>query len=113
MRCTFEFPFALQIGAPFAIVLLALMAWKLRRGGVGAWPISALVASRAIAFGILVFLAARPVWVSVDREGNRRGIVLLCDKSESMSLPEDGGTRYEQMLRFVGEKLAPSLNREH
>ena len=113
MRCTFEFPIALKIGIPFALVLLALMAWRLRRGGVGTVSMAVLVAARTVVMGILIFLAARPVWVSAEREENRRGIVLLCDKSESMSLPEEGGTRYEQMLHFLGDKLAPSLNREH
>ncbi len=113
MRCTFEFPIALKIGIPLALVLLALRAWRLRRGGVGAMSMAVLVAARTVVMGILIFLAARPVWVSAEREENRRGIVLLCDKSESMSLPEEGGTRYEQMLHFLGDKLAPSLNREH
>src|SRR5437660_5758554 len=112
MHCTFEFPLALKVGVPFALCLLALMAWKLRRSGVGMWPMAALLASRGVALGILIFLAARPVWVSVEREENRQGIVLLCDKSESMSLPEEGGTRFEQMLRFLREKLAPALNAE-
>ena len=72
-----------------------------------------LTALRAVALAILLCLLARPVWqVEISAEKVNREVVLLLDSSESMSLPEDAGTRYEKMMRFMRKTLLPALNKE-
>ncbi|MEI8343254.1 MAG: VWA domain-containing protein, partial [Verrucomicrobiota bacterium] len=111
-RLTFEFPLALKAGIPAALCLLGLFAWKLRRAGANRLRVSALTFLRAAALGILVFLLSRPAWVESNESKSRREVVLLIDRSESMSLPEEGGTRYEKQIKFLRETLLPALNRE-
>src|SRR5438874_1586576 len=109
----FELPLALAIGAPLAACLLALETWRLARRGFQKKHVAALAGLRACALAVIVFLAARPVWVSSGAdEGARRSVVLLADKSESMSLAEDGRTRYARLLEFTQRALLPALRRE-
>ena len=110
MKLVFDFPLSLQIGLPLAACLLALAGWSQWRRGQ-TWPrLAAMSALRAAAFLTLVFLAARPVWVDKEKplSANRK-VVLLMDRSESMSLNENGSTRYEQALDFARAQLLPAL----
>lgn len=59
---------------------------------------------------LLAFLAARPVRVT-DQAGDKtqQAVALLVDRSLSMSLEEDGQTRYQRLLAFTRDKLLPGL----
>ncbi len=110
MRLIFDFPLGWQIGLPLAALVLALSGWWQARRGQG-WPrVAALTALRAVALLILVGLAARPVWVARDKTppANRQ-VVLLMDRSESMSLADGDKTRYQQALDFARDQLLPAL----
>lgn len=110
---TFEYPVAFLAGAPVALALLGFMAWRLRRNGMEKRMVALLTGLRAAALTILLFLLARPMWVAVsDAEKVNREVVLLVDSSESMSLAEEGGTRYEKLLHFMRQTLLPALDRE-
>lgn len=111
---TFEYPAAFAVGVPLALLLLGFMTWRLRRNGAERSKILLLIGLRTLALAILVCLLARPMWVVMFSESEKvnREVVLLVDSSESMSLAEEGGTRYEKLLRFMRETLLPALNKE-
>src|SRR6185295_272630 len=97
----FDFPRGWQIGLPLAVLALALAAWTLRRRGLGRGRILAMTALRAVALLALVFLVSRPMWVSKAPPSQAmRPVVLLVDRSESMSLEEGEKSRYRQALDF-------------
>jgi uncharacterized membrane protein len=105
----FEFPrgwlFALPLG-----VALAFAIWRQHRRGLATSRIVGLGALRAVALLVLVFLAARPVWMTREPPASAtRSVVLLMDRSESMSLEEHDATRYQQALGFLRERLLPAL----
>ena len=105
----FEFPrgwlFALPLG-----LALAFGIWRQHRRGLATSRITGLGALRAIALLVLVFLAARPVWISREPPASAtRSVMLLMDRSESMSLAERDVTRYQQALEFLRERLLPAL----
>jgi uncharacterized membrane protein len=106
----FDFPggwlFALPLGAA-----LAFAVWRQRRRGIVGSRIAGLAALRGVALLVLVFLAARPVWMSREPPAPAsRSVVLLMDKSESMSLEERDATRYQQALGFLRDSLLPALH---
>jgi uncharacterized membrane protein len=105
----FEFPrgwlFALPLG-----LALAFGIWRQHRRGLVTSRIAGLGALRAIALLVLVFLAARPVWITREPPASAtRSVMLLMDRSESMSLAERDVTRYQQALEFLRERLLPAL----
>jgi uncharacterized membrane protein len=72
--------------------------------------IAKLGALRAMALLVLVFLAARPIWMTREPPASAtRSVMLLMDRSESMSLEERDATRYQQALGFLRERLLPAL----
>jgi hypothetical protein len=106
----FDFPPGWQIGLPLAAGLLALAAWRQHRRGLETRRIIVLGALRGIVLLLLVFLAARPVWMAREpRAIATRSVLLLMDRSESMSLQERDRSRYEQALDFLRERLLPAL----
>jgi len=106
----FDFPLGWQIGLPVAITVVTLAVWWQRRQGLKRGPLIALAALRAVALLALIFLAARPVWIAKEPpQTSKRSVVLLVDKSESMSLEEGEKTRYHQALAFAREHLLPAL----
>lgn len=107
---TFDFPLALPIGLALTFVLLAWSIWNFRKRGLSKTRILGLSLLRAATFLFLVFLAARPVWIEKQREQKeRKNVLLLVDKSESMSLEENGETRYTRAIQFTREHLLPGL----
>jgi uncharacterized membrane protein len=105
----FEFPmgwlFALPLGAALAFAI-----WRQHRRGLATSRIAGLGALRVIALLVLVFLAARPVWMSREPPATAtRSVMLLMDRSESMSLEERDASRYQQALGFLRERLLPAL----
>jgi hypothetical protein len=106
----FDFPAAWQVGAPLALGVLVLSALAQRRRGLLAWRIAVLTALRALTFLALIFLAAKPTWVTREPPPTlNRPVALLIDRSESMSLQEGDRTRHSQALEFARDHLLPAL----
>ena len=77
----FEFPmgwlFALPLGAALAFAI-----WRQHRRGLATSRIAGLGALRVIALLVLVFLAARPVWMSREPPAPAtRSVMLLMHRS--------------------------------
>ena len=105
----FEFPQGWLFAVPLGL-LLAFGVWRQRRRGLPASQMVLLGALRAIALLVLVSLAARPVWMSKEPPASAtRSVMLLLDRSESMSLEERDANRYQQALGFLRERLLPAL----
>jgi uncharacterized membrane protein len=105
----FEFPLGWLLVLPLGLAL-AFAIWRQRRAGVAASRIARLGALRVLALLVLVFLAARPIWITREPPASAtRSVVLLMDRSESMSLEERDTTRYQQALGFLRERLLPAL----
>lgn len=69
-----------------------------------------MVSLRTVALLGLVFLVARPVWIGQAASSPASNtVVLLVDRSESMSLEENGQSRYRQVLDFMRDRLLPAL----
>src|SRR5437867_4474254 len=110
---TFEFPLAWLLGFPLA-ALLALSAWRQRKRGLLSSQVFSLAALRAFALLLLLFLASRPLWIAREPPASAtRSAVVLMDRSESMSLEDRNGTRYQQALDFLRQRLLPALNSAH
>ncbi len=106
----FDYPMGWQISLPLACAALLLWGWAQHRRGLGWWPIITLTALRGIAMLLMVFLLARPVWIAKQPPlSPNRSVVLLLDRSESMSLEEGERTRYQQALGFARDHLLPAL----
>jgi hypothetical protein len=107
---SFDFPPGWQIGLPVVITAVTLAAWWQKRQGVERKPLIVLASLRTVALLALIFLAARPVWIVKEPpQTSRRSVVLLLDKSESMSLAEGDRTRYQQALTFARDHLLSAL----
>ncbi len=105
----FEFPLAWWLGAPLGLAL-AVRVWRQRQRGLKGKQILALNALRFAALLALLFLATRPVWVSKEPPAAAsRSVVVLMDRSESMSLEDRDTSRYQQALGFLRDRLLPSL----
>lgn len=111
MNLTFDFHPAWQIGLPLVVAALAFSAWSLLRRGCARARTCGLTALRGVALGALIFLACRPTWVSKDDPSKNasRSVVLLMDRSESMSVEEGDRTRYQQALEFARDSLLPAM----
>ncbi|MEY5025464.1 MAG: hypothetical protein RLZZ244_992 [Verrucomicrobiota bacterium] len=107
---SFDFPWVLRTGGVLAGgVLLASVLTEGRRVR-GAWLRLLLVTLlRAVALGVVLFLAARPVFVApADPPGVERKLLVLLDRSASMALEEGGQTRFEAAREFLNRELAPA-----
>jgi uncharacterized membrane protein len=110
---TCELPYGGLVGIPL-LGALASAAWTQHRRGLGASRIATLCALRLAGLLPLVFLATRPVWVTKTPPATAsRPVMVLIDRSESMSLQENAATRYQQVLNFLRERLIPALKSSH
>ena len=106
----FEFPQAGLFALPLAAAL-AFAIWRQRRRGLAPSRIAGLAALRGVALLVLVFLSARPIWMTREPPASAtRPVMVLMDRSESMSLDEHDSTRYQQALGFLRERLLPALH---
>lgn len=104
----FEFPLGLLCAAPLALVL-GFGAWRQRRRGLTWLRVLALAALRGVVLVPLVFLAGRPMWVAKEPASASRQVMLLIDRSESMSLADQDVSRFQESLKFLGSRLLPAL----
>jgi hypothetical protein len=104
----FEFPAALYVGLPAALVLVGFVAYQsLRRGDSVGQRVTSL-ALRGATLVALVVLAARPVRVDDEpQEPPRSELCVVVDRSASMSLDEEGSPRYSQAIAFLRDQLVP------
>ncbi len=106
----FEYPLAWLVGLPMAAAAVGLMMWSLRRQGQAWRRVGMLAVLRAVALLLLLVLAARPALVESDEEShNRNEIVLLLDRSESMSLACGKQSRFDEALQMARQNLLPAL----
>ncbi len=106
----FEHQLAWRIGVPLVLAALALSFWALSRRGLSKQRAALLTGLRAVALLPLVLLAAKPTWVSRQPAGpTNQTVVLLFDRSESMSIEEGEKNRYQQALEFARAQLLPAL----
>ncbi len=115
-QIAFDYPVGLMIGAPVALVVLALTGWSLYRRGVRRARLLLHLALRGVALLLLVLLAGRPVWVGAEESEEARkqrgSVVLLVDRSSSMSLHDGASTRTAQARQLLRECLLPALRNE-
>ncbi len=105
----FEFPPGWWLATPLGLAVLFL-AWRQHRAGIKSSRVLTLAALRAVPLLILIFLAARPIWITREPPATRaRSVALLVDRSESMSLQEHDVSRYQQALEFLRARLVPAL----
>jgi uncharacterized membrane protein len=106
---TFEFPLGFLAAVP-VLGGLTFVAWRQRRRGVAWSRVGTLAGLRLLALLPLVTLAARPFWIAKTPPASAsRPVVVLMDRSESMSLQEQDATRYEQGVAFLRSRLLPAL----
>ncbi len=103
----FDFPLALWVGLPLAAALAGAGWWSLKH--LPAFRRRILTTLRLLALLALVVLAARPVRLLEDAQDAKRKVVLLLDRSQSMSLREGQVSRFEKMLDLVRNQLLPTL----
>jgi uncharacterized membrane protein len=105
----FEFPLGWLVAIPLAGAL-ALSFWRHRKRGLPRPQLVSLLLLRAIAFLLLAFLAARPVWMTkVPPSATARSVALLVDRSESMALEEPDTTRFKKAVDFLRDRLLPAF----
>jgi hypothetical protein len=105
----FQFPGGWLLGLPL-VAALAFAIWRQHRHGLSRAQLSALALLRFIPVLALVFLAARPIWVTREPPAAAtRPVVVLMDRSESMSLEDHDSSRYQEALEFLRDRLLPAL----
>jgi len=104
-----EFP----AGALFVLPLFAALAWSIwrqHRRGLERNRMIALGSMRGAVLLVVGLLIARPIWIAREPPAAAsRSVVLLMDRSESMSLEEGDTSRYHQALDFLNERLLPAF----
>src|SRR5436190_19257269 len=105
----YEFPLGWLCAVPL-LAGIAFVARRQHRRGLATARIATLASVRLLALAPLVFLGARPQWLSKEPPAAAsRPVMLLMDRSESMSLQENDLSRYDQALNFLRERLLPAL----
>jgi uncharacterized membrane protein len=108
-RLVFENPLAWLWGLPVAVAALAVSVRSLRQYGRPWREAAVLAALRGMVLLALVILAARPVLVDSEEEEKSNRVVLLVDRSESMSLRHGGQSRYSEAVQLARSGLLPAL----
>ncbi len=110
----FDFPLGWQAGLPLVALVLGLAAWLPMRRGVPKRRVAIQTGLRLIALLALVFLVSKPMWVATERKPpGQRPVLLLVDRSESMSLKENDRTRYRQAYDLLRDHLLPAFKADH
>src|SRR5882724_4573439 len=104
-----EFPAGVLFVLPL-FAALVLMTWRQHRLGLSRNRMIALASMRGAVLLVLGLLIARPVWIAREPPAAAsRSVMLLMDRSESMSLEEGDTSRYHQALDFLNERLLPAF----
>lgn len=108
---TFQNPWAWWLGLPLGAAILVLFARALQSKGHDWKRQAVLLGLRGAAALLLLFLAARPMWVNAEDEEHqpRDRVALMFDRSQSMSLLEGEQSRYQQAVDFARDSLLPAL----
>lgn len=110
MTLSLENPIALAVGVPLAAIALSLLAWSLSRQNQPRQQLVISLILRAAALCLLLLLISRPVWIDANDEPDRRDeVVLLIDRSESMSLEAGALSRYEAAVELARDRLGPAF----
>jgi hypothetical protein len=110
----FDFPLGWQAGLPLVALVLGLAAWRPMRHGVPKGRVAIQTGLRLVALLALVFLVSKPMWVATERKPpGQRPVLLLMDRSESMSLKENDRTRYRQAYDLLRDHLLPAFKADH
>lgn len=106
----FDFPLGWQIGLPVAIIAVLVASWSRSRRGLRFSQVLALGGLRALALLLIVFLVSRPVWIAKEPPASAsRSVMILLDRSESMSLEEPDVSRFQRAIAFARDRLLPAL----
>ncbi len=114
-RLMFELPGTWLWTVPVVLAILAFYFWSLHRRGYTRRQKWVLLSLRSVTLLLLLLLIARPLWVEPEEEEEEaapREVVLLVDRSASMSLRDGDQTRYQQAVDFARDQLLPALNNE-
>ena len=103
----FDFALALWIGLPL-LAASGFFFWR-RNASLARPRRIALLVLRMLAMLLLVGLAARPVWVRQENPSAQHPVILLIDRSQSMSLNDGGGARYGKALELLRNEVLPGL----
>src|SRR5947207_1379442 len=99
--------------ALLAFPLLALLVfglWQNMRQGIPSRRYLLLAGLRLAVIAILTLLVARPIWLANEPPAAAsRAVIVLMDRSESMSIADRDASRYSQALEFLRERLLPGL----
>lgn len=105
----FELPAIWLCALPVGI-LLGFVSLRQRRHGLPTIKIAALLLLRSLLLLVILFLAARPVLPSgPEIAETRRPVVVLLDRSKSMSVQDADATRYHRASDFLRRRLQPAL----
>lgn len=108
---TLLFPEEFRIGLAVLVCAIAALAVAWRRDGIPRRRVAALLALRGTGLFVLLVLVCRPVWIDDAGIGATPRLAVLLDRSESMSLVEDGESRYQRAGRFLRDELVAAVER--
>jgi len=107
----FDNPLVWYLGLPTAMGIGLLAVRNLRRQGRSRREICILMSLRALVGLMLFYWLARPVSRMFTPHERDPSVIVLVDRSESMSLDEVGRSRYQQVVELLRERLVPAAEK--
>lgn len=108
---TLQHPSVLLPGLLGTCAVLTPFVRLLLRRGIPRRRVVMLTGLRMTVFLMLILLVARPVWTESENTQNpNKRVVLLVDRSQSMSLREGDEMRYHRAIDFARDSLLPVLD---
>jgi len=107
----FDNPLVWYLGLPTVLGVGVLAVRNLRRQGRSRRQICVLISLRALMGLMLLYWLARPVSRMFTSDERDSSVIVLVDRSESMSLEEIGRSRYQQVLELLRERLVPAAEK--
>jgi hypothetical protein len=108
---TLLFPEEFRSGLLVLAAAVAALAVAWRRDGIPQRRVAALLGLRGAGLVVLLLLVCRPVWIDAAAAGATPRLAVLLDRSQSMSLVEEGESRHQRAARFLREELVEALER--
>ncbi len=110
---SFSLPLAWFLVFPLGAAI-TWAAWSQKKRDMARARMVGLLILRCLPLLLLIFLVARPVWSAREPPASAsRPVVVLVDRSESMSIEDRGASRYQQAVAFLRERLLPELKSAH